>query len=261
MADHFGAIGFKAASGDALSELVRNLMVQGGDKIACSAGYYHRLRSPVGAELWVHMQHSGETQSDEADAFVAVGITPFFGGEGRAPVRIRAIRHRPGDNPFEGAFYLELGPTIALVDAVDYALVGNASTPFMAMAQIVAFAQEMITFDDETAFNTAQSNKDVKFTPRSFLASGLFQRREPSGEIEFVDPEARDFDAPSRAFLTAGVLKAEKRRNPFTGQDFIVALVNTAGGTFDLVGDETSMSDLRPGMIVQGEFWLCGRLS
>ena len=124
MANHFSVIGFKANSTEALSALVNSLLEKGGEKQPCAAGYYHRLRSAVGAELWVHMQKAADA---EPDPYIAVGITPFFEGEGRAPIRVRAMRQRPDDNHFEGAFYVELGPTIALIDVVDFArFAGNA---------------------------------------------------------------------------------------------------------------------------------------
>ena len=38
-------------------------------------------------------------------------------------------------------------------------------------------------------------------------------------------------------------------------------MIGTAGGTFDLVADDAVLRrGLKPGMIVEGEFWLCGRL-
>jgi hypothetical protein len=200
-------------------------------------------------------------QGAEADPYVAVGITPFFEGEGRTPIRVRAMRQRPGDNLFEGAFYVELGPTIALIDVVDFARFAGKTVPFMAIAQIVAFPHGLATFESEAAFQATQAGKNVKFTPRSFLASGLFVGGGGSGDIVFLDPEADDFRAPARAFLTGEVQKTELRRNPETGQDFTWALIGTAGGTFDLVADDTVLTHpLRPGMIVEGEFWLCGRL-
>lgn len=260
MADHFSVIGFKANSAEALSVLVNNLLEKGGEKQPCPAGYYHRLRSPVGSELWVHMQKAA-AQDTGTDPYVAVGITPFFEGEGRAPIRVRAMRQRPNDNHFEGAFYVELGPTIALIDVVDFARFAGMPVPFMAIAQIVAFPHELAVFENETAFQAGQAGKNVKFTPRSFLASGLFVGGGGSGDIIFLDPEAEDFRAPARAFLTGEVQKTERRRNPETGQDFQWALIGTAGGTFDLVADDTVLNEpLRPGMIVEGEFWLCGRL-
>jgi hypothetical protein len=256
MADHFSVIGFKASSAEALSALVSGLLEKGGEKEPCPSGYYHRVRSPAGSELWVHMQKAPDPASEEE----VVGITPFFAGEGRAPIRVRAMKRRPGDNLFEGAFYVELGPTIALLDVVDFARFQDRRVPFMALAQIVAFPHDLVVFETEAAFNAAQAGKELKFTSRSFLASGLFAGG-GSGEVVFLDPEADGFQAPARAFLTGEVQKAERRHNPETGQDFIWALIGTAGGTFDLVADDRLLREpLRPGMIVEGEFWLCARL-
>lgn len=266
MADHFSVIGFRANSAEALSALVNGLLQKGGEKQPCRPGYYHRVGSAAGSELWVHMQSASAFDGAAADAsaedpFVAVGITPFFSGEGRTPIRVRAIRRRPSDNHFEGAFYVELGPTIALIDVVDFARFEDKKTPFMAIAQIVAFPHELALYDDEEHFNSAQADKGVRFTARSFLASGLFTRGEANGELVFLDPEAADFRAPARAFLTGEVLKCEQRRNPETGHEFSWALIGTAGGTFDLVADEKLLPNSpKPGMIVEGEFWLCGKL-
>jgi len=260
MADHFSVIGFKASSPEALSALVSDLLEKGGEKQPCPPGYYHRLRSQVGPELWVHMQKAAEPEPGSGP-YIAVGITPFFEGEGRTPIRVRAMRQRPNDNLFEGAFYVELGPTIALIDVVDYARFAGKPVPFMAMAQIVAFPHELTVFENEAAFQTTQADKNVKITPRSFLASGLFTGGGAS-DIVFLDPEAEDFRAPARAFLTGEVQKTERRQNPETGQEFTWALVGTAGGTLDLVADDTMLPySLQPGMIVEGEFWLCGRLT
>jgi hypothetical protein len=261
MADHFSVIGFKASSAEALSALVSDLLEKGGEKQPCAAGYYHRLHAQGGPELWVHMQKAAEAGAD-SDPYVAVGITPFFEGEGRTPVRVRAMRQRPSDNLFEGAFYVELGPTIALIDVVDFARFAGKTVPFMAIAQIVAFPHELAVFENEAAFQATQADKAVKFTPRSFLASGLFLGGGGSGNIVFLDPEAEDFRAPARAFLTGEVQKSERRRNPETGQEFTWALIGTAGGTFDLVADDAVLPQaLAPGMVVEGEFWLCARLA
>ena len=38
-------------------------------------------------------------------------------------------------------------------------------------------------------------------------------------------------------------------------------MIGTAGGAFDLVANDAFLRcGLKPGMIVEGEFWLCGRL-
>ena len=256
--DHFSVIGFKANSTEALSALINTLLEKGGEKEPCPAGYYHRLGSGAGPELWVHMQ---KASGGDAGSYIAAGITPFFAGEGRAPIRVRAMRQRPSDNRFEGAFYVELGPTIALIDVVDFACFAGRRTPFAAVAQIVAFPHALTVFENEAAFQAAQAGKTLQFTPRSFLASGLFAGGNGAGDVVFLDPEAEDFRAPARAFLTGEVQKCERRRNPETGQEFAWALIGTAGGTFDLVaGDALLRRKLAPGTIVEGEFWLCGRL-
>jgi hypothetical protein len=57
------------------------------------------------------------------------------------------------------------------------------------------------------------------------------------------------------------VLQAGIRKNGVTGQEFHHALVKTLGGTLDVVADKMQVQgELRSGNIVQGEFWLCGRL-
>jgi hypothetical protein len=259
MADHFGVIGFGAASTGELSSIVTGMLEKGGGELPCASGYYHRLHSAAGPELWIHMQQLDSTEPDGAPYAIA-GITPFFEGEGRAPLRVRACCHRPGDNPFEGAFYVELGPTIALIDVVDFACHANRAVPFMAIAQIAAFPHELAVYESEAAFDATQADRPVKITTRSFLASSLFTSG-PEGLV-FLDPEAPDFAAPSHAFLTGVVQKAERRRNPETGQEFTWALIATAGGTFDLVVSDAILPQaLAPGMVVEGEFWLCGRLT
>ncbi len=257
-ANYFNVIGFKANSTEALSALISSLLAKGGEKQPCAAGYYHRLPSAGGPELWVHMQKAADAG---ADPYIAVGITPFFEGEGRAPIRVRAMRQRPDDNHFEGSFYVEIGPTIALIDVVDFARFAGQPVPYRATAQIVAFPHELAVFENEDVFQASQADKTLKFASRSFLASGLFVRGKGSGDVVFLDPEADEFRASARAFLTGEALKTERRRNPETGQEFTWALIGTTGGTFDLVADDAVLPyGLAPGMIVEGEFWLCGRL-
>ena len=119
-------------------------------------------------------------------------VTLFFEGEGRAPIRVRAMRQRPTDNHFEGTFYVELGPTIALIDVVDFACFAGKPVPFMAIAQIAAFPHELAVYGSEAAFQAMQADKSVKITPRSFLASGLFAGG-GSSDLVFLDLEAEDF--------------------------------------------------------------------
>jgi hypothetical protein len=273
MSDHFSVIGFKAGSAEELAGLLASLPEQGADPRACPPGYYYRWQADAGPELWIHMQREAAAAStaESEERLTIVGVTPYFGGEGRAPVRVMTLRQRPNDNAFEGAAFVEIQPgaqphqcaTVALFDVVDFACVAERPVPFIAAAQITAFPHDIAVFPDEAAFNAAQAGQEVKFAAKSFFASGLFTPLggEPEGAPIYHDPDGPDFRAPAKAYLTGVVDRSETRRNPITGQTFRWALVHTLGGSMDVVASDGQFrGELRPGMILQGEFWLCGRL-
>ena len=262
MTDHFSVIGFRAGSAEELAQLLSKLPETGGQSQPCAPGFYYRWRGDSGSELWIHMMRDG------ADLSI-VGVTPFFAGQGRVPVRVMKKRQRPFDNAFEGAVFVEIEPgprphqcaTVALFDVVDYACWQNRHGSFLASAQITAFPHELAVFPNEEAFTRSQTGLAVQFAPESFFASGLFGQGDGSGQTVFHDPNDDRFEAPSRAFFTGRVLQASLRHNSVTGQDFHTALIKTLGGTLDLVADRSQIQgELRPGNIIQGEFWLCGRL-
>ncbi|MDX2263881.1 MAG: hypothetical protein NW215_02765 [Hyphomicrobiales bacterium] len=273
MSDHFSVIGFKAGSAEELAGLLASLPEQGADPKPCAPGYYYRWTSGAGPELWIHMQREAAQASteDAEERLAIVGVTPFFAGEGRVPVRVMTMRRRPADNAFEGAAFVEIGPgpqphqcaTVALIDVVDFACFEGRDTPFIAAAQIAAFPHDIAMFPDEASFTAAQAGQEVRFAPKSFFASGLFTPLggEAPGAPIYHDPDGPDFRAPSKAYFTGVVVRSELRANPVTGQNFRWALVSTLGGEIDVLASEAQFrSDPRPGMIVQGEFWLCGRL-
>jgi hypothetical protein len=273
MTDHFSVIGFKAGSAKELAGLLSMLPEKGGEPKPCGPGFYYRWQSDTGSELWIHMQKddSPPLAGERAGTKLAVvGVTPFYKGEGRVRVRVMRLRQRPSDNAFEGAAFVEIEPgelphectTVALFDLVDFACADSRVTPFITSAQITAFPHQLAVFENEAAFQASQAKEDVKFAPKSFFASGLFTPvDEPEGTPTFHDPDGSIFRAPSKAYFTGVVEKSELRHNPVTNQNFRWALVSTLGGTMDLVADESKIgANIAPGTIVQGEFWLCGRL-
>jgi hypothetical protein len=209
--------------------------------------------------------------SDLGERFTIVGVTPFFDGGGRVSVRVMQQRQRPRDNAFEGVIFVEVEPgprlhqcaTVALIDVVDYACWAYRVTPFVADAQIVAFPHELTVYPNEDAFNKVQEQEAVRFAAESFFPCGLFSAGNGRSGATFHDPlnDEDDFDAPSSAYFAGRVLSSEIRTNALTGQLFRTALVKTLGGTIDVVADDRLLrGELRPGNIVQGEFWLCARL-
>lgn len=278
MTDHFSIIGFQASSAEELASLIGGLPEDRAESLECRPGFYYRWHTDVGSELWIHMQKRREEAATEGDGppedtLAIVGVTPFFAGAGRIPIRAVAIKRRPADNAFEGAIFAEVEPgdelhdctTVALFDVVDFACLATRVTPFNAEAQVTAFAHDIAVFADAEAFEAAQDGQEVRFGSKSFFASGLFMPAEDGDDQPvFHDPDQPGFNAPSRAFLSGEVIRSEIRTNPVTGQEFCWALVETLGGTVDVVALQSQIEGhegaLTAGMIVQGEFWLCGRL-
>lgn len=115
---------------------------------------------------------------------------------------------------------------------------------------LCAFARGIEVWTDETAFLTAQADEEVKFAAESLIPSGLFS---PEGEEH---PEAAE------AFLTGRVLEAGLRENLMTGETFQHAIVRTLGGNYDVLASPRELgAPLEPGNIIQGEFWLVGRVT
>ena len=90
----------------------------------------------------------------------------------------------------------------------------------------------------------------LSFASQSFIPSGLIS---PSGDP--VDPPE------PHALFVGHVVEAEQRHNAVTGRPFWWALVETIGGTFDVVIDPELLDEQpRPGHVLSGWFWLSGRL-
>jgi hypothetical protein len=61
--------------------------------------------------------------------------------------------------------------------------------------------------------------------------------------------------------FTGVVIEADSRTNALTGRPFVWALVETLGGTFDVViAPETRAAPPSPGEVLCGVFWLSVRI-
>lgn len=115
---------------------------------------------------------------------------------------------------------------------------------------LCAFAHGLEVWADEAAFATAQADEEVKFATESLIPSGLFA---PAGEGQ---PEAAE------VFLTGRVLEAGLRENLATGETFQHAIVQTLGGSYDVLASPRELAaPLETGNIIQGEFWLVGKVT
>jgi hypothetical protein len=114
--------------------------------------------------------------------------------------------------------------------------------------QLAAFAHELTVFPDSDAYADASEGRELPHAAESFIPSGLFV----TGE----EPEPA-----AEAFFTGTVLAARGRMNETTGDPFWWARVRTLGGEIEVVANPVLLSGpVSAGAVVQGSFWLSGRL-
>jgi hypothetical protein len=244
----FSSIGFRVSTGEDLAELASSVADR-ADTIDAAEGQYLKWAPPTGEQLWLQVKRSGD----------AMGMNPHF--EGRSVVRalLEARITRPTHTPLDGTFLAWANPPVDGVGAADYpfafdcpdAAVNDAlDLPALVTLQVAAFAQQVTVHESEAAYRAHQLSQNTQFDSRSFVPSGLIS---PSGE-PVTPPE-------SHALIAGHVIAAAPRRNSVTGDPFWWALIDTVGGTFDVVVDPPLLAGpIHPGSVVSGWFWLSGRV-
>lgn len=248
MPSQFSAIGFQVTSGEDLAALASSVADR-AERIRVREGEYLRWTPPSGEELWLQVTPSGD----------AMGMNPHFGGKSSVRVAVEARIARETQTPLDGSFLAWANPPAGAETGGDYpfafdcpdsARFDDMTLPAVVDVQMAAFAQNVEVFQTEALFAASQAAQGMAFEPRSFIPSGL------------ISPEGRPVDPPEpHALLVGGVVEAEERRNTVTGVAFWWALVETIGGTFDVVIDpELLQHPPQAGNVLSGWFWLSGRV-
>jgi len=251
--DRYSTIGFtSSSSAEEQVEIDAQIIDDPDTKIfpACPDGYeVLHLSTKSGAELWGGIN---------AGRFF--GNDPHFAGTTRIRVKLETkiereygeglFQVRPVDaSPFQCGFGFYC-PT--------YRLVGkNLVLPTTTTIQVAAFAHDVAIFDslhDFEKFNKKEKAKGkITMAAQSLAPAHLFANTKDERE-ETMD----------KAIFTGHVVRAELKMNERTGQSFYWALVETLGGCqFDVVIHPSRVSPNhppRPGSIIQGAFFLSGRL-
>ena len=248
MPSQFSAIGFSITSGEDLAALASRVAGE-AERISTPRGEYLKWAPPSGEQLWLQITTDGD----------AMGMSAHFEGPSSMRLALEARVGRPSHTPLDGTFIAWANPPDGAVTGGDYPFAfdcPDAATtldlvlPATVTAQMAAFAQEIASFDSEAAYVVAQG-RDGQIRPsRSFIPSGL------------VAPDGTPRTPPEPHALIAGhVLDSAVRVNTVSGQEYWWALVDSIGGTFDVVIDPELLPEPpRPGHIVAGWFWLSGRL-
>jgi hypothetical protein len=248
MASHFSTIGLPVASKEDMEALAHIVGPQ-AEPLAAPGGAYFRWSDPTGAEIWIQINANDEI----------IGMNPHFAG--RSAVRVGLTARLPAAEPnaMDGSFRGWAAPAGEapdtgcypfVFDAPDYGLHHELSLPARQEVQIAAFAHTISAFETVAAYEASQTG-DLKYASQSFIPSGL-------------SPSAGDSAAPpqARAIFTGHVLAADEKINVLTGRAFYWALVETLGGTYDVVIDSSGLAGVPAvGGVISGSFWLSGRIT
>jgi hypothetical protein len=244
----FSAVGFNVSSGEDLAALASRVSGE-AERISTPSGEYLKWAPPSGEQLWLQITRDGD----------AMGMVPHFAGKSSMRLAVEARVARPSHTPLDGTFLAWANPPAGAVTGGDYPFAfdcPDAAThlelalPATVTAQMAAFAQQISLYESAAAYATAQAAEGVSSPSRSFIPSGL------------LTPDGEPVDPPQPHALIAGhVLEAAARANAISGTKYWWALIDTVGGTFDVVIDPALLPDMpRTGNVLAGWFWLSGRL-
>jgi hypothetical protein len=248
MPSQFSAIGFSITSGEDLAALASRVAGH-AERISTPPGEYLKWAPPSGEQLWLQISPAGD----------AMGMSAHFAGMSSIRLAVEARVTRPTHTPLDGTFLAWANPPADASTGGDYPFAfdcPDAAThlalalPAIVTAQVAAFAQEVSLYESPAAFESSQRAAGLTVASRSFIPSGLIS---PHGE-PVTPPE-------SHALIAGHVIEASMRVNAISGAHYWWALVDSVGGTFDVVIDPESLADQpRAGQVLSGWFWLSGRL-
>ena len=248
MPSQFSAIGFSITSGEDLAALASRVAGE-AERISTSAGEYLKWAPSSGEQLWLQITRDGD----------AMGMSAHFAGKSSLRVAVEARVARPSHTPLDGTFLAWANPPAGAATGGDYpfafdcpdaATLADLQLPATVTAQVAAFAQLMSLYESERAYAAAQAAEGIASPSRSFIPSGL------------ISPGGEPLNPPEPHALIAGhVIDAAVCVNAISGLQYWWALLDTVGGTFDVVIDpELLAAPPRPGNVLAGWFWLSGRL-
>ena len=244
-------IGFPVKGDEAINEMILSVM-KNTQEIPCRNGFYLKFSDESGAQMYLQGNKDQEL----------IGFNPHFEGKSRRKVGlIQAIERDSSE--LDGGFYAWANPENEdfensgeypfIFDAPDFRAVGHLEFPLVCAIQLIAFASnDFKMFESEEAYFASQDN-EIRSAAKSFVPSGLFS----FGEDEKVDLNV----VRPIGMFTGEIKEFELKTNSLTNENFYHFLVETLGGEIDVVADAKLIPETpQIGGIVNGQFWLSGRL-
>lgn len=244
-------IGFPVQNDQDVNEMIMKVLDH-VKSIPCREGFYLKFSDISGAEIYLQGNADQEL----------IGFNPHFAGQSRRTVGLTYAIERESSE-LDGGFHawaepdkakiIESGEYPFVFDVPDFRLVREIEFPKLCDIQLSAFASnDFKVFENEESFYASQEG-EPKIAARSFIPSGLFA----------LDETAENDSALARPIgIFAGEIKEfELKTNSFSGENFYWFLIETLGGEVDVVADPKLIErEPKIGGIVNGQFWLSGRL-
>jgi hypothetical protein len=235
-------IGFNPIKENEISSLI-----QKGQKFETSSGYYILYHDPSGAEIFFQFSNEGKL----------LGTNVHFQGSSSLPVSIIKKIDRD-ESSLDGAVLAWAAPTDLTnpetglypfaFEVPDFYTekVSKEKFPISTEVQLAAFPEKEIhVFKSEDEFNEVLGLR-AKISSRSVIPSGLFTKNAP------YEP---------KAFINGIVKFSDKVKNLHSGLEFIHLVIETAGGTLDIITADSHLTVLPEfGSIVSADFWLSGKV-
>lgn len=246
MPSHFSTIGIPGVADEDFTASIERAIDE-AVSIDVDRGTYLLWTSESGAQLWMQLDPGDEL----------IGANPHFDGASKVEVGLVEVVQRPQDTILDGAYSAWADPPADDLETGAYpflfALPGfyasPVSVPSRTTAQIAAFAHEIEVHESPEQFLASQE-EDAKFASQSFIPGSMF---------DLMDDE--ESPPQAQAMMTGHIRQCEKRRNELADRPFWWLLVDSLGGTFDVVVDPVLMSGVpQVGGVASGSFWLSGRL-
>ncbi len=242
-------IGFQISSEWEFDQLLKSALDKSRME-KCDLGYYAIYSDPSGAELWLQFNNDLE----------CIGMNPHFNGISKRKICITHSIPRT-ENILDGRLHCWADPSETdnpdsgmypfIFDLPDMGFVGNIEFPKNFDAQLVGFPFELVVFKNEQEYQNSQDEEPI-FASQSFIPIGLFSMEEeeqPSANQDAI------------GLLTGIIKEVERKKNELSGHEFWWMLVDTLGGEIDVVADPEYFEEPPSvGGVVQGQFWLSGRL-
>lgn len=248
MSNYLSSIGFDVETQEDFAGLVEGLAAE-GRVVPARSGQYRLWAGDSGEELWIQVWRRR-----------IVGVSPHFSGKSRCRVGLVSRVERPGDTALDGSFraWADPNPTTPgggeypfVFDVPDAGAYRDLALPGVAEAQITAFAHGLSYHESTEAYDDSQSGDGARFATKSFIPAGLF-----SADGTRTDPPE------AGAIFTGIVVESRVCTNARSGGEFQWMLVDTLGGTYDVVAGR-SLVDFAPaaGGVVSVSAWMSGRLT